>query len=70
MNNIGFLLVPHCYKSAISNRLRRIQQRYKQTDGRTDRMVIAIVDLTDAARYALASVAKRTMHVYSAECRR
>ena len=34
--NIGFLLAPHSDQSAISNRFRRTQQRYRRTDGRTE----------------------------------
>ena len=51
--NVGFLLALHSDQSAISNRFRRTQQRYRQMDGRTDgrtdrrtdRIGIAIVDL-------------------------
>ena len=53
--DIGFLLVPHSDKSAISNRFRRTQQRYRRTDGQN----WYSNSRPDAARYALASVAKR-----------
>jgi hypothetical protein len=43
--NVGFLLAPHSDQSAISNRFRRTQQRYRRTDRQTDRIGIAIVDL-------------------------
>ena len=43
--DIGFLLAPHSDQSAISNRLHRTQQRYRRTDGQTDGIGIAIVDL-------------------------
>jgi hypothetical protein len=35
--NVGFLLAPHSDQSAISNRFRRTQQRYRRTDRLTDR---------------------------------
>ena len=60
--NIGFLLASHSDQSAISNRFRRTQQRYRQTDGqtngRTDGRNWYSNRRPDAARYALASVAK------------
>ena len=34
--NAGFLLAPHSDQSAISNRFRRTQHRYRRTDGRTE----------------------------------
>ena len=33
---IGFLLAPHTYQSAISNRFRTSQHRHRHTDRRTD----------------------------------
>ena len=41
----GILLAPHSDQSAISDRFRTTQQRHRQTDRRTDRIGIAIVDL-------------------------
>ena len=52
--NIGFLLAPHSDQSAISNRFHRTQQCYRQTD----RQNWYSNSRPDAARYALASVAK------------
>ena len=36
MCDIGFLLAPHSDQSAISNRFRRTQQRYRQMDRQTE----------------------------------
>ena len=52
--NIGFQLAPHSDQSAISNCFHRTQQRYRQTDGHN----WYSNSRPDAARYALASVAK------------
>ena len=63
--NIGFLLAPHSDQSAISDRFCRTQQRYRQsdrqTDGRIDRHNWYSNSRPDAARYALASVAKNAL---------
>ena len=49
---------PYSGQSVISNRFRRTQQCYRQTDGRTDIQNWYSNSRPDAARYALALVAK------------
>ena len=55
---IGFLVALHSDQNAISNRFCRTTDRHRQTDGRMDRIGMAMVDL-DAARYELASIDKK-----------